>query len=118
MTFKLIVASLVAAIIGGLVGFELASRVFFPRLARGALQAVQRIDSEQRYATVVSLAALHKLEAGDTDGAKSFLAHEIISYSKAMFDDSLPENQKLKTLIRDAVSKSPTLQQEAAKDRK
>jgi|ERR1043166_2739996 hypothetical protein len=118
MTFKLIVAVLVAAIIGALVGFELASRVFFPRLARGALQTVQRIDSEQRYATVVSLAAVHKLEAGDTDGAKSFLAHEIVRYSKADFDDSLPENQKLKAFVQDELSKSPTLQQEAAKQQK
>ena len=118
MTFKLIVAVLVAGIVGALIGFELASRVFFPRLAGGALQAIQRIDSEQRYATVVSLAALSKLEAGDTDGAKSFLAHEVIGYSKASFDDSLPENQKLKSLIQDAISKSPTLQQEVAKERK
>jgi hypothetical protein len=115
---KLVVAALIGGLFGGAIGYELASRVFFPKLANGAWQAVQRIDSEQRYAALVSLAALSKLEAGDADAAKSYLAHEIIGYSKSNFDDSLPERRKIQSFIQATVPKSPALQKELAKDQK
>jgi hypothetical protein len=113
---------LAAALIGGLfglaIGYELASRVFFPKLARDARLAAHSIDSEQRFATMVSLTALTKLEAGEVDKTKSILAHEIAGYSHASFDASLPQRERLRPFIDAATEKSAILKEELTKQQK
>ena len=115
---KPLATALIGGLFGLLIGYELAARVFFPKLARDARLAAHSIDSEQRYAAVVSLAALSKLEAGETDKTKSFLAHEIALYSHATFDASLPERERLRPLIDATSEKSPILKEELAKQQK
>jgi hypothetical protein len=118
MTSKLVAVALVAGLFSLLAGYELAARVFFPKLARDARLAAHSISSEQRYAAVISLAALHKLESGDVEKAKSLLAHEVIGYSRASFDASLPEREQIGPLIQAAIQKSPALKEELARERK
>jgi hypothetical protein len=112
---KPLVAALIGVLFGLLMGYELAGRVFFPKLARDARLAAHSIESEQRSATLVSLAALTKLEAGEVDKTKSFLAHQIAGYSRASFDGSLPEHERLRSFIDAASAKSPALKEELAK---
>lgn len=115
MTSKLITVAIVAGLLGLLAGYELAARVFFPKLAHDARLAAHSISSEQRYAAIVSVAALNKLESGDVEKAKSFLAHEVIGYSRASFDSSLPQREQIGPLIQAAIEKSPALKEELAK---
>ena len=118
MTSKLVTVTLIAGLFGLLIGYELAGRVFFPKLARDARLAAHSISSEQRYAALISLAALNKLEAGEVEKAKSLLAHEIIGYSRASFDASLPQREQVGPLIQAAIEKSPVLKEELARERK
>src|SRR5438132_12384144 len=118
MTSKLVIVALVAGLVGLLAGYELASRVFFPKLAADARLAARSIDSEERLAAVISLGALNKLEAGEVDKAKSLLAHQIIIYSRGSFDASLPQREQIQPLIQAAVEKSPALKEELAREHK
>ena len=118
MTSKLVIAALIGGLVGLLIGYELAARVFFPKLAANARLAVHSIDAEQRQAAVVSLLALKRLEAGDTEKTKSFLAHQVIDYSRRSFDASLPPREQIRPLIQAEIEKSPALKEELAKDQK
>src|SRR6266700_7365682 len=109
MTSKLVYVGVVAGLVGLLAGYEFAARVFFPKLARDARLAAHSISSEQRYAAVVSLGALNKLESGEVEKAKSLLAHEVIGYSRHSFDASLPQREQIGPLIQAAIEKSPAL---------
>ena len=115
---KLLVGILIGGLLGLAVGSELAARVFFPKFVADTRLAEHSIDSEQRQAAFVSLAALTHLEAGKTNKAKSFLARQVIDYTSLPFDASLPENQRLAPLIEAVRAKSPTLQEELAKKSK
>src|SRR3954451_17951700 len=96
---KPLFAALIGLLLGLTIGYELASRVFFPKLAADVRLASHAIDSEQRYATFVSLAALGKLEQGNVEGTKSLLAGQIADYARANFDASLPEDKRLGQFI-------------------
>jgi hypothetical protein len=117
MISKLIAVAFAAALLGALIGYELAARVFFPKLALDARLAAHSIEIEQRQAAIVSLLALKQLEAGDIEKTKSFLAHEVIDYSHH-FDASLPPNEQLRTMIQAAIEKSPALKEEVSKNSK
>ena len=114
---KLIIAAFIGCIVGVGAGYEIASRMFFPKLTSDIGLALHSIDSEQRYATVISLGALMRLEAGETEKAKSMLARQIAYYhdSYQKFDDSLPDSQKLRPTIETTSTRSPTLKDELAK---
>jgi len=112
---KLFVSFLIGGLLGLAVGYELASHLFFAKLVADLRLAEHSLASEQRFGTTLSLAALTKLEAGEIDKAKSFLAHQIADYSRTSFDASLPKKQRLAPFIDAVRAKSPTLQQEFAK---
>ena len=118
MTSKLVTVAVVAGLFGLLAGYELAARVFFPKLAADARLAAHSISSEQRYAAVISLAALNKLESGQIEKAKSLLAHEVIGYSRSDFDASLRQREQIGPLIQAAIEKSPALKEELAREQK
>ena len=115
---KPLLAALIGLLLGLAAGYEFASRVFFPKLAAEARLAAHSIDSEQRFATFVSLAALAKLEQGKVDDTKSFLANQIAGYAQAGFDASLPENERLSQFIAEASQKYPILKEKLAKQQK
>ena len=110
--------SIAAAIVTLILGF--AGGVQFQKM-RHAAQDIEHLlqseQSEQRYATVVSLAALDTLEAGQLDKTKSLLARELAVYHHAFHkrEASFPEQQRLAPQI-DALSiKSATLKEELQK---
>jgi hypothetical protein len=112
MTSKPVYVALVAGLVGLLAGYEITARVFFPKLA------AHSISSEQRYAAVISLGALNKLESGEVEKAKSLLAREVIGYSRASFGASLPQREQIGPLIKAAIEKSPALKEELGKEQK
>ena len=114
---RLVIAAFIGCLLGVAVGYEIAARVFFPKLSSDIGLAIHSIDSEQRHATVVSLGALMTLEAGDTEKAKRALAHQIANYRRSYqkFDDSLPDGQRLRPLIETTTARSPALKDELAK---
>jgi len=117
---KLLVA-IVVAVLAVIIGF--AGGLEFEKLrhARADIEQLLRSEqNEQRYATVVSLAVLDALEAGQTDKAKSLLARELGVYHRGFHEReaSLPEKQRL-TLQIDALStKSAVLKEELQKPSK
>jgi hypothetical protein len=115
---KVLIVALIAGLFGLAIGYELASRVLFPKFVADVRLAEHSIDSEQRFGTVVSLAALTNLEAGEVDKTKTFLAHQIASYYRAKFDSSLPQNQRLRPSIEAASEKSSILKEELTKQPK
>ena len=82
-------------------------------------QLMQSDFREQRGTTVVSLAVLDTLEAGDTEKAKSLLARDIGVYYHAFKDReaSLPQ-QCLIPLIDEVSSRSSALRAELQKEPK
>ena len=115
---KSLVAGFIGCLLGLAIGYEIASRMFLPKLYSNINQAIRSIDDEQRYAAVLSAGALSMLESGETERAKKTLARQIASYSRGKFDDSLPENQKLKGLIEATSERSSILKEELAKEQK
>jgi hypothetical protein len=117
---KLIIATLIGCLVGVGAGYEIASRVFFPKLSSDIGLAIHSIESGQRQATLLSLAALDFLEAGHTDKAKSALSKQAAAYRRSYekYDASLPEKQRLFPLIEAISANSPALKEELAKESK
>jgi hypothetical protein len=108
------------AIAGFVVGAAIAltaAQVFWTRTLRAAVPtALQSLEDRQQYSCVISLAALDKLETGNTDGAKLILARDVASYYRHPIGraDS-PERRKLMPHIDAVRSKSSALNEELSK---
>ena len=111
-----------AAITGGVIGAVIAlgvAQAFWMRTLRTAIPtALQSLQQKQEYVCTISLAALTRLEAGETDRAKLILAREVASYYHHPLGEAPAQRQKLLTLIDDASGKSQTLKDELTKTNK
>jgi hypothetical protein len=109
-----------AAITGGIIGAAIALYVaqsFWMRAFRTAIPTtLQSLEEKQQYSSMVSLAALHRLESGDEPGAKQLLAREIVSYYRYPFNQpESPQRKNVLSLIDTERQKSPTLDAELRK---
>jgi hypothetical protein len=112
---KLFLIAVVACALGFFGGVQFEDM----RLARKDIEQLLISDrNAQHVTTVLSLVALDKLEAGETDKAKSLLARQIAVYHHAFQNDeaSLPEQQKLLPSIDAAAAKSAVLREELQKE--
>jgi uncharacterized membrane protein YccC len=111
-----------AAIMGGVVGAVVAvvvSQALWMRTLRTAIPtALQALQQKQEYVCTISLAALTRLEAGETDRAKFVLAREVASYYRHPLGAPAAQREKLLALIDEAGAKSPILKDELTKAKK
>ena len=73
-------AHIIAFLLGAAIAL-LTAQVFWMRAFRAAIpSALQSMEDKQEIRCLVSLTALNRLEKGDQDQAKSFLASEVADY--------------------------------------
>jgi len=64
---------------------------------------------------MLSLAALTRLEAGDTEDTKAILAQEVASFYRSPWQANGPQRQKILEMIEATKPKSTVLRQELGK---
>ena len=99
-----------------LLGFAagwLTAQVFWIRAAIPS--HIQTLEERQELSCMLSLSVLTRLEAGDTDYAKSILAREVASYYYHPWQADAPRRQKVLTLIEATKPKSSVLSEELRK---
>ena len=110
------IAATVGFVIGAALGLS-GAHLFWMRTFRAAIpSALQSLEDRQQYSCAISLAALDRLETGETERAKLLLAREVASYYQHPFGraDS-PQRKKLLSYIETVRSKSTTLNEELSK---
>jgi hypothetical protein len=112
---------IVAAVIFGLdLGFTIAWRLYIPELRWVLRNAYTSLVNDQLYTSMVSAAALGKLEDGKNGETKSFLAVQVARYYRELKDAKTlnPQQQKTIALIEELSSKSEILRQKIAEQTK
>jgi hypothetical protein len=102
---------LAAGLVGGVIGASVTERTF-----RKVIPShIATLERDQEYSCMVSLNALARLEAGDTERAKSILAHEVASFYHHPWQPDAPQRQKVLGLIEEIKPKSNVLMEELTK---
>jgi hypothetical protein len=112
---------IVAAVIFGLdLGLTIAWRLYIPELRWVLRNAYTSLVNDQLYTSMVSAAALRKLEDGKNDETKSFLAEQVARYYRELkAAKALNEHQqKTVTIIEELSSRSETLRQKLTEQTK
>ena len=73
------------------------------------------MEHDQEYRCTVSLVVLGKLEAGDTDRAKSILAREVALFYYHPWQPDAPQRRKILELVEAAKPNSSVLREELSK---
>lgn len=107
---------LAAGLVGAVVGFSAAQPLYKVWIGRD-LQAIgSKFYSIHQYAGTLSLAALGKLEGGDTENAKVILAREVATWYRDSYRWSKPEEcNQMRASIEEMSGKSEVLKKELAK---
>jgi hypothetical protein len=111
----------VSGVILGLVsGFTIAWRLYIPELRSVLGNAYTFIANDQLHTSMVSAAALTKLEDGKNAEAKTFLAGQVARYYRQLKDAKTLTAQEQKTLahIEELSTKSESLRQKLAEQTK
>jgi hypothetical protein len=104
-----------AALVGAAIGAWVAGS-FYIRTLRVAIPShISTLEHGQEHSCMLSLAVLARLEAGDTEHAKSILAHEVAEFYHHPWQADAPERQKVLELIEATKPKSAVLSDELSK---
>ncbi len=114
------VATVAGVILGIDLGFTIAWRLYIPELRSVLSNAYTSTVNDRIYTSMVSAAALSKLEDGKNAETKSFLADEVVRYYRELKSAKTLNAQQQKTvaLIEQVSSKSETLRQKLAEPTK
>ena len=104
-------AALAGAAITGLILTSFYTREV--RTTARSQLATAELDKE--YSCALSLMVLGRLEAGETERAKSILAHEVASFYSYPWQTDRPQRQKFLELVETTKAKSSVLREELAK---
>ena len=98
-------------------GFTIAWRLYIPELRSVLGTVYTSLENDRLMTSLVSAAALIKLEDGKDSEAKSFLAAQVASYYRQLKDAKSLNAQQQKTLanIEERSSNSETLRQKLGK---
>jgi hypothetical protein len=110
--------AILAVVVSAITGVATARWYFVRQIDTSLLSIRAAMQDKQEYTATISLTALTRLEAGETDRAKLILAQEIADYYHHPLGQSQPERQRLLTLIEAAGEKSPVLKDELRKTSK
>jgi len=109
---------LVAGIVGAVIGFGATEPMSMYKfwIGRDLQSFGSRFYSAHDFAGAFSLAALGKLEVGDPESAKVFLAREVAAwYRDSQKEPTSAERQKIRSMIETMSEKSEILKKELAK---
>jgi hypothetical protein len=107
-----------AALLGTLIGASITGW-FFKRTLRVAIPShLATLESGQEHGCMLSLTVLTRLEAGDTEHAKSILAQDIASFYYTPWQAGSPQRKRILELVDAMKSKSTALRQELGKEPK
>lgn len=112
---KRYLAWLAAALVGGAIGASITGSLYERTLREIIPSHIATRERDQEYSCMLSLSALGRLEAGDTEHAKSILAHEVASFYHHPWQPDAPERQKVLGLIEEIKPKSDVLREELSK---
>src|SRR5689334_25402947 len=96
-----------AALIGAAVGGGCVSWYYIREVRAAIPSHIATLESAQEHRCMLSLAVLTRLEAGDTDYAKSMLAREIVDFYHNPSIAEAPQRRKIFDLIDATKSRSP-----------
>jgi hypothetical protein len=81
-------------------------------LLEEAKRAFRDVGDTQRFAAMISVTTLDRLESGDVDGAKRLLATNVFGYYRSNIkDDPFAVQAKLREMIEKTGDRSPVLKQ-------
>jgi hypothetical protein len=112
---KRYIAWFAAALVGAVIGASVTGSLYERTLRAVIPSHIATRERDQEYSCMLSLSVLARLEAGDTDRAKSTLAHEVASYYHHPWDANAPQRQKVLGLIEEIKPKSDVLREELSK---
>jgi len=99
---------------GALLGAGIAGEFFIRQVPARISSHLATLEEGQEHSCMLSLAVLTRLEAGDTEHAKSALAREIGSWYRVPWRPQGPHRQELLELIETTKPKSSVLRDELA----
>ena len=104
-----------AALLGAAVGVTIAGSIFKRTLRTAISSHLTTLEQGQEHSCMLSLAALTRLEAGDTEHTKTILAQEVASFYHSPWQPDGPHRQKILEVIEATKPKSTVLREELAK---
>jgi hypothetical protein len=112
--------TVIGVILGLDAGFTIAWRLYIPELRSLLSNVYSSIAIDQLQTSIVSAAALRKLEDGKNDETKSFLAEQVARYYRELKGAKTLNAHQQKTLaiIEELSSKSEILRQKLAEQTK
>jgi hypothetical protein len=90
------------------IGYNLGLRL---TLVPGAKKAINGLRDTELLASSISIAALDRLERGDTEGAKRLLATQVSGYYRSDMIDASGKGAATRKHIEDLSMRSPLLKQ-------
>ena len=101
-----------AAVIGVAVGAAVMGAFYKRTLGSVIPSHIRTLEEGQEHACMLSLAVLTRLEAGDSDRAKSILAREVADYYHQSWEANAPQRAKVVEMIEGTKPKSAVLREE------
>ena len=112
---KRYLAWLAAALVGGAIGASITGSLYERTLREIIPSHIATLEHDQEHRCIISLAVLGRLEAGETDRAKSILAREVaMLYYRPWQADTL-QRRKILELVEAMKPKSGILREELSK---
>jgi hypothetical protein len=104
-----------AALVGAVVGASVTGSLYMRTLRSVIPSHIATLEHDQEYRCTLSLAVLDRLEAGETDRAKSMLAREVAMFYHHPWQADAPQRRKIVELVEATEPKSSTLREELSK---
>jgi hypothetical protein len=112
---KRYLAWFVSAVVGAAIGASVMGS-FYMRTLRAVIPShIRTLEERQEYTCLLSLGVLSRLEAGDTEHAKSMLAHEVASFYYHPWQADAPQRRKILEFVEATKPKSSALREELSK---
>jgi hypothetical protein len=112
---KRYLACFAVAIAGAVIGASVTGWLYMRALRAVIPSHIATLEYDQEYRCALSLAVLGKLEAGETDRAKSILARDVAIFYHHPWQADAPMRRKILELVEATKPKSCVLREELSK---
>jgi hypothetical protein len=106
---------LAAVVVGAAIGASIAGSFYMRQLRTMIPSNLATLEQGQEHSCMLSLAALTRLEARDTERTKTILAQEVASFFRSPWQPDAPQRQKVLEFIEATKPKSAILREELSK---
>ena len=112
---KRYIALAAAALVGAAITYLVLSSFYTRTLRTTICSQIATAELDKEYSCMLSLMVLGRLEAGETERAKSILAHEVASFYSYPWQAGAPQREMFLDLVETTKPKSSALREELAK---